>query len=334
VHWINLVTSWRTIKYDFIRDMSKLSWKRGRLICVGECMVELARGSDDRFGLSYGGDTFNTAVYLARSGSAVIYATALGDDPYSAGIIATAEREGISTELVQIVSGRMPGLYLIETDRTGERTFWYWRDRAPARELFDGLNASALGEALCEASLVYFSGITLSLYSGPGLDRFAAAVKGAKVRGTRIAMDSNFRPTGWGGDKARAQGVFRRFWKLCDIALPTLDDEQALWGDATPEAVVTRLKAFGIPEIVIKNGSAGALVAGEGAQVRVACPRRVEPIDTTAAGDAFNAGYLGARINGAPSPEAAVAGHRLAAVVIQHRGAIVPREATASALGS
>jgi 2-dehydro-3-deoxygluconokinase len=314
--------------------MSKLGWKRGRLICVGECMVELARGSGDRFALSYGGDTFNTAVYLARSGSVVSYATALGDDPYSAGIIATAEREGISTDLVQIVPGRMPGLYLIETNRAGERSFWYWRDRAPARELFDGLYTSALGASLCDASLVYFSGITLSLYSGQGLDRFAAALKAAKVRGTRIAMDSNFRPRGWGGDRARAHEVFRRFWDLCDIALPTLDDEQALWGDATPEAVLARLKAFGIAEIAIKNGSAGALVASEGAPVHVACPRRVEPIDTTAAGDAFNAGYLGARINGAPGPEAAVAGHRLAAVVIQHRGAIVPREATASVLGS
>ena len=75
--------------------MTKLDWKAGRSICIGECMVELARGSDGRFALSYGGDTFNTAVYLARSGSAVSYVTALGDDPYSAGIIATAEREGL-----------------------------------------------------------------------------------------------------------------------------------------------------------------------------------------------------------------------------------------------
>jgi 2-dehydro-3-deoxygluconokinase len=159
-------------------------------------------------------------------------------------------------------------------------------------------------------------------------------VKAAKVRGTRIAMDSNFRPRGWGGDKARAQDVMRRFGELCDVALPTFDDEQALWGDATPEAVSARLKALGIAEIVIKNGPAGALVASEATHVHVACPRRVEPIDTTGAGDAFNAGYLAARINGAPAAEAAVAGHRLAAVVIQHRGAIVPREATAAVLGT
>jgi 2-dehydro-3-deoxygluconokinase len=312
--------------------MSVLDWKRGRFICVGECMVELARGSDDRFALSYGGDTFNTAVYLARSGCAVSYATAVGDDPYSAGIIAIAEQEGISSDLIAIVPGRMPGLYLIETDRAGERSFWYWRDRAPARELFDGAHARAVADALGQASMVYFSGITLSLYTERGLDRFATALQAAKARDTRIAMDSNFRLRGWGGDKSRAQGVLRRFWELSDIALPTFDDERALWDDATPADAVARLKALGVAEVVIKNGSAGAMVESGGAQVLVACPRPVEPLDTTAAGDSFNAGYLAARINGAGAPEAADAGHRLAAVVIQHRGAIVPREATASVL--
>jgi 2-dehydro-3-deoxygluconokinase len=314
--------------------MSKLGWKPGPLICIGECMVELARCSDGRFALSYGGDTFNTAVYLARSRSAISYATALGDDPYSAGIIATAKREGINTDLVRIVPGRTVGLYLVETNHAGERSFWYWRDSAPARELFDGLYDCTLAESLSEAALVYFSGITLSLYSGTGLDRFEAALQAAKAHGTHVAMDSNFRPRGWGGDKVRTQNVFRRFWGLCDIALPTLDDEKTLWGDATSEAVLGRLKAFGIAEVVIKNGADGALVASDGAPVHVACPQRVEPVDTTAAGDAFNAGYLRARINGVPGPEAALAGHRLAAVVIQHRGAIVPREATASFFAS
>src|SRR5918999_3475212 len=254
--------------------MSVLDWRRGRFICVGECMVELARGTDDRFALSYGGDTFNTAVYLARSGCAVSYATALGDDPYSAGIIAIAEQEGISTDLIAILPGRMPGLYLIETDRAGERAFWYWRDRAPARELFEGAHGGPVADAFGQASMVYFLGVTLSLYSESALDRFAAALLAAKARDTRIAMDSNFRLRGWGGDKPRAHAVYRRFWELSDIALPTFDDERALWDDATPADAVARLKALGVVEVVIKNGPAGAVVESGGTQVLVACPRR------------------------------------------------------------
>ena len=60
-----------------------MSEQKSRVVCVGEVMIEIARGSDGRFGIACGGDTFNTAVYLARAGIDVAFATALGDDPYS-----------------------------------------------------------------------------------------------------------------------------------------------------------------------------------------------------------------------------------------------------------
>jgi len=309
-------------------------WKNGRVVSVGECMVELTRGSDQRFGLAYGGDTFNTAVYLARAGMKVAYATALGDDPYSTGIIATAGREQVATDLIATVSGRLPGLYLIETTAEGERVFWYWRDRAPARELFEIPGSDRIAEGLQQASLVYFSGVTLSLYSERSLDRFAAALHAAKNEGARIAMDSNYRPRGWGGDLDRARRTFERFWRLSDIGMPTLDDEQALWGDADVAATSRRLRNLGIPEIVVKTGPTGAFVACGGVEQQVPAQAGIQPLDTTAAGDSFNAAYLASRRSGAPPADAAALGNRLAAVVIQHRGAIVPADATASVLGT
>lgn len=294
-------------------------------------MVELARGSDGRFDLAYGGDTFNTAVYLARAGLDVAYATALGDDPFSAGILEMAAREHIATDLIARLAGRMPGLYLIETTG-GERTFWYWRERAPARELLECAEADRIAEAVASAALVYFSGVTLSLYSDRGLDRFDCALRAAKKRGGLIAMDSNFRARGW-PDRERARRTFARFWRLADIAMPTFDDEKALWGDGTPAASTARLRALGVPEIVVKIGLEGAFLAGGGGEEHVPCPAAVEPLDTTAAGDSFNAGYLAARRGGAPPREAALRGHRLAGVVIQHRGAVVPAAATSAVLG-
>ena len=106
---------------------------RTRVVAIGEVMVELARGGDNRFGMGCGGDTFNTAIYLARAGIDVGYATALGDDPYSDAIVSLASAEGIKTDLMLRVPGREPGLYIIETDNKGERRFTYWRDQAPAR---------------------------------------------------------------------------------------------------------------------------------------------------------------------------------------------------------
>jgi 2-dehydro-3-deoxygluconokinase len=304
-----------------------------RVVSIGECMVELARGADGRFGLAFGGDTFNAAVYMARAGLPVAYATVLGDDPYSTGIRSLALLEGIGTDLIATATGRMPGLYMIETDAKGERAFWYWRERAPARDLFDVPAREAVEAAMRSASAVYFSGVTLSLYSPTGLDRFAAALAAAKAKGVRIVMDSNFRPRGWAGDLERARAVFARFWRLADVALPTFDDEQALWDDAHVDETISRLAALGIPEIVVKNGAAGAVVLARGEVADVPCPIALPPVDTTAAGDSFNAGYLTARLRSAPPGDAARLGHRLAAAVIQHRGAIVPHAATEPVLG-
>jgi 2-dehydro-3-deoxygluconokinase len=298
-----------------------------RVVCVGEVMVEMARGNDGRFGLACGGDTFNTAVYLARSGISVAYATALGDDPYSDGILALAAAEGVATDLFVRVPGRMPGLYTIETDRQGERRFHYWRDTSPARDLFELAEWTRLAEGLAQARLIYFSGITLSLYSNQGLGRFLAIVEMARQRGAKVAFDGNFRPRGWKGDLPRTRTVFMEALKRIDVALPTFDDEAVLWGDPSPEATVERLRAFNIPEIVVKNGPNSALVAFGARQEFVPVPEVVQPLDTTAAGDSFNAGYLAARLSGQAPPEAAAAAHKLAGEKIRHRGALMPRAA-------
>ena len=296
-----------------------------RVICVGEVMVELARGADGRYGLSYGGDTFNTAVYMARAGIPTAYVTALGDDPYSDELIALAAAENVGGDLILRAPGRMPGLYVIETDAKGERKFYYWRDTSPARELFELADWATLAEALLSARMIYFSGVTLSLYSNTGLGRFLAALELARRQGAIVAFDSNFRPRGWKGDVQRARTVFTEALKRVDIALPTFEDEAMLWGDANPEATVARLQAFGIAEIVVKNGSNSALIADKAGREDVPVPEVVSPIDTTAAGDSFNAAYLAARIGGDAPAAAVVAAHNLAAQVIRHRGAIMPR---------
>lgn len=297
-----------------------------KIVSVGECMVELAREDDGRFRLSYGGDTFNSAVYMARLGARVSYLTALGDDPYSEAIAALAEREGVDTGSIHFLTGRTPGLYLIETEEC-ERSFWYWRATSPARELFGTQLAAASVEAMSSADIIYFSGITLSLYGVEGRAVFLDALRQAKSRGTRIVMDSNFRPRGWPSDRKEAQAAFAAFWPLADIALPTFDDEALLWNDASPAESARRLRAAGVTEICLKLGPEGAHVASPGFDGQVPCPTAVTAIDTTAAGDSFNAAYLCARIAGLDPAVAAEMGHRLAGIVVTHRGAITPPEA-------
>ncbi len=300
-----------------------------RSICVGEAVIELARGGDGRFALGCSGDAFNTAIYLARAGQSVAFAGALGDDPYSDRVVALATAEGVDTDLILRAAHRLPGLTLIEDDGKGGRRVDAWCDGAPARELFELPNWSRIAEALTAARLVYFSGITLSLYSNTGIGRFLAAVEMARSQGAKIAFDGNFRPRGWKGDLSRARTVTAEALKRVDIALPAYDDEAVLWGDPSPEATIARLQAFGVTEIVVKNGPNSALVAVGDGRDTVPVPAVVTPVDSTAAGDGFNAGYLAARLSGAAAADAATAAHKLAGEVIRHRGAIMPRSGAA-----
>jgi 2-dehydro-3-deoxygluconokinase len=306
-----------------------MSEQNPRVVSVGEALVELTRGSDGRFSIGCGGDTFNTAIYLARQGTEVAFATALGDDTYSDGILSFAAAEGVAHDLMLRVPGRKPGLYLVDADAAGTRHVHFWREGAPARDLFELPDWGRVAESLVAAKLVYFSGITLSLYSNTGLGRFFAVLEMARQKGTKVAFDGNFRPRGWKGDLPRTRTVFMEALKRVDIALPAYDDEAVLWGDPSPEATVERLQAFGIGEIVVKNGPNSALVVAGGDSEFVPVPDVVVPVDTMAAGDGFNAGYIAARLSGEAPARAAAAAHRLAAQVLRHRGSITPRTTSA-----
>lgn len=310
-----------------------------RIASLGECMIELSEGAGSRedgslnnggaaaMQRTFGGDTLNTAVYLARSltpGSGeVSYVTALGDDPFSAEMIAAWQREGLETGLVERLSGRLPGLYVIRTDAQGERTFHYWRSAAAAREMLRPDREPDLTKALSGFDLIYLSGITLGILDAESRERLYRLLETLRGSGSRIAFDTNYRPRLW-RDRTEAQAAVRRTLSLADIALPTHEDEAALFGDGSPEATAQRLHGLGVGEVVVKCGGTPCLVSLEGRQASVAGETVARPVDTTAAGDSFNGAYLAARLGGAGAEEAAAAGHALAGRVIQTKGAIIP----------
>lgn len=296
-----------------------------RVASIGECMVELSDAGAGLFSRSFGGDTLNTALYLARLGIETSYVSALGDDPLSSAMLDAWSAEGINIDEVVRVPGRLPGLYMIERNGLGERSFLYWRDRAPAREFFDHIDDLVL-ERLARFDWLYLSGITLSLYNDDGRARLIELLSRARRNGGRVAFDGNYRPRGW-NDATTARRVFDSLLPHVDLALPTFDDEKLLFGDADADSCAARLRAAGIAEIVVKMGSRGCIVYSEGGRTEVIPDEVLQPVDTTAAGNSFNAGYLAGRLSGASLSKSARAGHRLAGVVIQWPGAVIPRDA-------
>jgi 2-dehydro-3-deoxygluconokinase len=293
------------------------------IACIGECMIELSQGAGSQLTRSYGGDTLNTAIYLARLGVSVDYVTALGDDPFSDEMIDSWKAEGVGTGRAVRVKGKLPGLYAIRTSEAGERSFYYWRENAAARMLLDLPETGDLLAALSDYDMIYLSGITLSLYSADGRQRLLDALKSVRRGKTRVAFDTNFRTQGWPVlDIARQ--VYRDMLDIADIVLASTDDLTPLFGARMQDELIGRIAAR---EVVLKLATPASVVRYDGLDTTVQAEPVSRVVDTTAAGDSFSAAYLAARLRGMTPLEAARAGHRLAGAVIGHRGAIIPRDA-------
>ncbi|MBP0941529.1 sugar kinase [Pseudomonas alliivorans] len=297
-----------------------------RVALIGECMIELQQHADGSLHQSFGGDTLNTAVYLARllGSGQVDYVTALGDDSFSDAMCKVWSEEGIGLGKVQRLPGRLPGLYCIQTDASGERRFLYWRNEAAVRDCFMTPAAEPILAALTSYDVLYFSGITLAVLGAEGRSRLLAMLAKARSRGAKVAFDNNYRPRLWASVE-HAREAYLACLPYVNLALLTEDDEQALYGYTDTEQLLTAYRQRGIDEIVIKRGAQSCIVETDGKRFEIPTQKVERVVDTTAAGDSFSAAYLAARLKGEHPQQAAEAGHRLAGIVIQHPGALVPK---------
>lgn len=299
-----------------------------KVAVLGECMIELSQ-QNEQLKQNFGGDTLNTAVYLARLLSKnehqIAYVTALGDDFFSQQMLQQWKAEGIDTSLVQQLNGRLPGLYYILTDKSGERSFYYWRNEAAARDwLKTDMSDKAL-ERLQEFDVVYLSGISLAILDTTSRARLFDVLEGMHKSGKQIVFDNNYRPRLW-DSVLDAQQAYQQMLSCTDIAFLTLDDETALWGDEDIEQVIQRTQQWGVEKLILKRGAESCIIAEGKERLEVPAEKVSidKVVDTTAAGDSFSAGYLASYLIGHSQEESARTGHKLASTVIQYKGAIIP----------
>jgi len=299
---------------------------RLKFACIGESMIELnhidlVQGAAR---LGFAGDTLNTAIYLSRLGCDVSYITNLGTDAFSRQMLLRFKAEGINCGLIGQHETCLPGVYAIETDHSGERSFHYWREASAARTLFSGIGASLAD--LSGFDVIYLSGISLAIL--PPAVRAALIATAGKLKGAgkQVVFDSNYRPRLW-LDDATARTSFDAMWAATSVALPSYDDEDRLYPGLSPLQIVDRIAGFGPQEVVLKNGARGPMIRFQGKTVQTEMAPAARVVDTSGAGDSFNAGYLAARFRGEVPMQAAAAGHRLASAVICHHGAVIAREA-------
>jgi 2-dehydro-3-deoxygluconokinase len=299
-----------------------------RIVCIGECMVELRAVGEDSFARSYAGDAYNTAVYLKRSfpGAQVQFLTATGDDALSAALRRVWNTQGIDDALAFSVQGGSVGLYLIETDALGERSFHYWRTESAARRWLGLLQER--GESMLRgADILYLSGITLAILSPDERPAAIELLRRMRSHVGRIAFDPNVRPRLWQSAQAAAQTI-RAAMSACDIALPSAEDLAWLFQIDEPLRQVDLLMELGVSEVALTLGADGCAVAGGTLRAQLAAAKVERVIDTSGAGDAFNGVYLASRLRGSSPESAAKAALLVAARVVTHAGAIIPASAS------
>jgi len=294
------------------------------LVSIGEVMAEIRRSPSSDFKIGYAGDTFNTAVYCQRllhNDERVSYVTRVGDDPLSSAWHQFARDEGLDLSAVSTDANTNIGIYSVSTDEQGERTFNYWRNQSAARQLF---NSPDDLKSLPKARITYLSGISLAILSPEARSSLMGHLAKASESGeTIVAFDSNFRPALWESQSV-AQTVMEEMWSIADIALPSIDDERNLYGDESDEAVVARFGRKTWKACAVKCGENGPISPTLGVAKENVFPPAEKVVDTTAAGDSFNGGYLAAFLNGQDEMQCLQAGHECASYVVGVPGAISP----------
>ncbi len=297
---------------------------RKTFLSIGECMIEMALLQSGDYRLGYAGDTLNTAWYaralMPVTDWNVAYFTRLGPDVYSAKMRHFLDSNGIDTSHITTDPNRQPGLYIIEIEN-GERSFTYWRERSAAKRLAD--DEPALRRALDAADIIYFSGITLAILAPEQRDSFIDAIDGARRAGKTTVFDPNARPRLWESlDVLRDKTM--KAAAAAEIVLPSFDDEKTIFGDADIEATAERYLGAGAGRAVVKNGGGPMLLADASGSTRLENHTRVQPVDTTGAGDSFNGAFLAEIAAGTDPAEAIARAHQVAAKVVMHRGALMP----------
>lgn len=298
------------------------------LLCLGEPLIEFNQpqaGADWR--QNFGGDTSNAAIAARRHGLSTGYVSRVGGDTFGEMLLDLWRREDVDATAVAVDRDAPTGLYFVTHGPEGHR-FAYRREGSAASRMTP---ASLPVDAIATAGILHLSAISQAI-STSACDTCFAAIATARGAGACVSYDTNLRLSLWPLPRARA--VIEATLKLVDIVLPGLDDARLICGMEDADAVCDWLLGFGVQVVALTLGAEGALVATQARRDRIP-PFRVDAVDATGAGDAFDGGFLAEFARTGDPFRAGAYANAAAALSVQGYGAVAPlptREATETLL--
>ena len=297
-------------------------------VFAGECMIEVSGDTDNldknqiKMNLNFGGDTFNAAVYFSRLTNKLFntfYFTGLGKDHLSEMMIKRFKYENLKTDLIQRIEGKYPGIYSIQTDKKGNRSFSYWRNESAAKEIIKKCELDYMEKFTNNTELFYYTGITLGILQPKDQNKLIKLSKKSKF----TAFDFNFRKS-FHYNKIKSQKLFKKSNLSSDINFISFDDITEIFGQTDP---VEFLNTFKRKNNIIILKHFEKIFYSEFNKIGSINVPIIKAIDTTAAGDSFNGSFLAFHYKNKNLSigEKILSSHNITKNVLKYRGAIIPK---------
>lgn len=293
------------------------------IISIGEPMVEFCATSKGRlsqvplFKRGWGGDTSNFAVAVARLGGSVGYICRLGDDEFGRSFLELWKKEGVDASKVIVEKGAFTGVYFISLMEGGKHDFTYYRkDSAASHFSPEDLDESYVKEA----KVLHSSGISLAV-SQSLREAVLKAVSLCKASGGIFSFDPNVRLRLWPIGTARA--IIEYAFRQADIILSSIEDMELLYGIVDPEVASKKLIEMGASIIALKLGAQGCYIRTRD-KAFFSEGFKVDVVDTTGAGDAFDGAFLVGYLEGWDLQKISAFANAVGALTTTGFGAVAP----------
>ena len=296
--------------------------KKINFCSIGECMIEIANTKNNHFIQSFAGDTLNFSAYLDKKKIKVDYLTSIGKSKINKNLFDIFRLKKISPKLVNIHKDKESGLYLIKNYKNGEKQFYYWRDNSAAKDYLNNLNYNKLISKFTKYDYVYFSGITLALLSKEKRMNFYEFIKVIKQKNIKIVFDLNIRLNRW-SNKLQLNKTLNLFLPLVSILFGTGEDMKNWKNNDNVIFFNKIINKNNIQHAVYRKNASYNYAFINNKHFTNINKIRNTIIDSSGAGDGFNAAYISEFVTTQNAIKSLKAGHNMGLKVVMKKGAII-----------
>ena len=288
---------------------------------IGEAMIEISNIKNSLYNQSFAGDTLNFCNYLDKKKLNAFFLSAIGKSEINQSLLEFVKSKNISTKYIKQINQFEVGLYLIKNKDNGEKQFFYWRDESAAKQYFNNIDFLNLYKELKNFDYIYFSGITLSIIHISKLNNFIKLLKLLKSKKIKIVFDFNIRPSRW--NKKNLNIFLDSVLKFVDICFLSGEDMNNWKNKNNIKSYEQIVRKYKIKHSIFRKNAKFTYVFLNKTRYVFKNKLLKTVVDTSGAGDGFNAAYLSNFIVNNDPVLALKAGSSLGSKIVMKKGAIV-----------